>query len=137
VDLKFIDRVIKATLILAAVFFPLLSVYIGVNIGLSVLLGAVWGSLNLLAIKYIVVFLLPGPERKPLLGIIILLVKLPVLYLIGYFLITWKNLSIPALLWGFSSIFLVALLKVLGRLYLGMDNTKKAAADSTPKEMKA
>lgn len=136
-DLKFIDRVIKATLVLAVIFFPLLSVYIGVNIGVSVLFGAIWGSLNLLAIKYLVVFLVPGPQRNTVLGIIILFVKLPVLYLIGYFLITWKYLSIPGLLWGFSAIFLVALLKVLGRLYLGMDNTKKAAADSTPKEMKA
>ena len=136
-DLKFIDRVIKATLVLAAIFFPLLSIYIRVNIGVSVLLGAIWGSLNLLAIKYIVVFLLPGPDRKPLLGIIILFVKLPVLYLIGYFFVAWKYLSIPGLLWGFSSIFLVALLKVLGRMYLGMDNTKKNAIDSTPKEIKA
>ena len=136
-DLKFIDRVIKATLILAAIFFPLLSIYIGVNIGVSTLLGALWGALNLLAIKYIVVFLLPGPDRKALLGIIILFVKLPVLYMIGYFLITWKYLSITALLWGFSAIFIVALLKVLGRLYLGMDNPQKDAADSAPKEIKA
>jgi hypothetical protein len=125
VDLKFIDRIIKTTLILAAILFPFFAFYNKMNFALAVLFGAVWGSLNLWGIKIIIVSLVPGPDRKPVLGFLVLFLKLPVLYIIGYFLITWHYLSIYGLLWGFSGVFIVALLKVLGRLYLGLDDIKK------------
>ncbi len=125
-DLRFIDRVIKTTLILAAILFPFFAIYISMNFALAVLLGASWGCLNLLAIRFIVVSLLT-PHRKNLaLGLIVLFVKLPVLYGIGYLLITWNYLPIGGLLWGFSGILIVMVLKVLGRLYLGLDKKVKA-----------
>jgi hypothetical protein len=127
VDLRFIDRVIKATLLLAAILFPFFALYIKMNFALSVLFGAVWGSLNLLAIKIIITSLLPGPSKNALLGFLVLFLKLPVLYFVGYLLVAWDYLSVYGLLWGFSGIFIVALLKVLGRLYLGMDEIKKAS----------
>lgn len=120
-DLKFVDRVIWATLVLAAILFPFFALYIGMSFALSVAFGAVWGALNLWAIKIVVVNLSPGAGRNMVLGLIILFLKLPVLYFLGYLLVTWKYLSIGGLLWGFSGIFIVALLKVLGRLYLGLD----------------
>lgn len=126
-DLRFIDRVIKATLLLAAILFPFFALYIKMNFALSVLFGAVWGSLNLLAIKIIITSLLPGPAKNTVLGLLVLFLKLPILYFIGYLLVTWDYLSVYGLLWGFSGIFIVALLKVLGRLYLGMDEIKKAS----------
>ncbi len=134
-DLRFIDRVIKTTLILAAVLFPFFALYIRMNFALSVLFGAVWGSLNLWAIKMIVTSLMPGPTRNVLIGLIILLFKLPVLYFAGYLLVTWKYLSIGGLLWGFSGILIVAFLKVLGRLYLGLDNPRPIETGKlTPRE---
>lgn len=125
-DLRFIDRVIKTTLILAAILFPFFAVYININFALAVLLGAFWGCLNLLAIRIIVVSLLTPHKKNLSLGLIILLVKLPVLYGIGYLLLTWSYLPVGGLLWGFSGILIVAVLKVLGRLYLGLDNKVKA-----------
>ncbi len=125
-DLKFIDRIIKATLILAVFLFPFFALYIKMNFALAVLFGAVWGSLNLLAIKIIIVSLLPGPGRKLVLGLLVLLLKLPVLYTVGYFLVTWHFLSVYGLLWGFSGVFIVALLKVLSRSILGLNNFQKA-----------
>ena len=124
-DIKFIDRIIKATLILALILFPFFALYIKLNFALSVLFGAVWGSLNLLAIKIIVVSFLPAEKRNLILGFGVLFIKLPVLYFVGYLLVTWKYLSIGGLLWGFSGIFIVAFLKVLGRTYLGLDNLPK------------
>ena len=131
-DLRFIDRVIKATLLLAAILFPFFALYIKMNFALSVLFGAVWGSLNLLAIKIIITSLLPGPTKNTVLGFLVLFLKVPILYFVGYLLVTWDYLSVYGLLWGFSGIFIVALLKVLGRLYLGMDEIKKAP-ESGPK----
>ena len=136
-DLKFVDRIIKATLILALIFAPMFSIYIGFGFGLSILLGAVWGSLNLLAIKIIITSLSPLPDRQPVLGIIILFIKLPVLYILGYLLVSWKYLSIHGLLWGFSGVFIVALLKVLGRQFMGMNNSlDSTSGNSGPKEIK-
>ena len=128
-DLKFIDRVIKATLVLAAIMFPFFALYIRMNFALSVLFGAVWGSLNLLGLKIIIVNLLATENRNLILGLGVLFIKLPVLYVAGYFLVTWKYLSIGGLLWGFSGIFIVAFLKVLGRTYLGLDDFKRKPTD--------
>ena len=124
-DLRFIDRVIRSTLILAAFLFPFFALYIGMNFALALLLGAFWGCLNLLAIRIIVVSLMTLYKKNVTLGLIILFVKLPVLYGIGYLLITWNYLSIGGLLWGFSGILIVMVLKVLGRMYLGLDNKVK------------
>jgi hypothetical protein len=96
------------------------------DFALAVLLGAFWGCLNLLAIRIIVVSLLTPHKKNLTLGLIILFAKLPVLYGIGYLLITWDYLPIGGLLWGFSGILIVMVLKVLGRLYLGLDNKVKA-----------
>lgn len=124
-DLRFIDRVIKTTLILAAFLFPFFALYIRMNFALAVLFGALWGCLNLLAIRIIVVSLLTPHKKNVTLGLIILLVKLPVLYGIGYLLVTSNYLSIGGLLWGFSGILIVIVLKALGRMYLGLDNKVK------------
>ncbi len=124
-DLQFINRVIKSTLVLVALLFPFFALYFSMNFALAVLFGALWGCLNLLAIRFIVVSLLT-PQRKNLaLGLIILFVKLPVLYGIGYLLISWNYPPISGLLWGFSGILIVMVLKVLGRMYLGLDNKAK------------
>lgn len=124
--LKYVDRIIKSTLIAAAVLFPFLALYISPNFGFSVLFGAIWGSLNLLAIKFVITSLVTTGKRKMAFGLAVLFVKIPVLYGIGYFLITWDYLSIPGLLWGFSGIFIAALLNALSRTILGLD--KKANA---------
>ncbi len=125
-DLQFVDRVIKSTLILAAILFPFFALYISMNFALAVFLGASWGCLNLLALRIIVVSLLTPHKKNYILGLIILFVKLPVLYGIGYLLISWNYLPIGGLLWGFSGILIVMVLKALGRMYLGMDNKVKA-----------
>ena len=46
VDLGFIDSIIKSTLVLAALLFPFLALYVGIDFGLAVLFGAIWGALN-------------------------------------------------------------------------------------------
>lgn len=124
-DLRFVDRVIKSTLVLAAVLFPFFALYIRMSFALAVLFGALWGCLNLLAIRIIVVSLLTPHRKNITLGLIILFVKLPVLYGIGYLLITWDYLSIGGLIWGFSGILIVIVLKVLGRMILGLDKEVK------------
>jgi hypothetical protein len=130
VDLQFVDRVIRTTLILAAFLFPFLIVYAGVSFALGVLFGAVWGCLNLLAIRVIVVSLLTPHGRNRILAAVVLFVKIPVLYGAGYLLLTWDYLSAPGLVWGFSGILLVVVFKALGRAYLGLDGKVKTGEKS-------
>jgi len=95
----------------------------GLSFALSVLFGAVWGSLNLLAIKIIITSLLTPQKKNVGLGVAILFLKIPVLYGAGYFLLTWDYLSQAGLLWGFSGILITALLNALSRNILKLDNT--------------
>ena len=105
---------------------------------MAVLLGAIWGSLNLLGIKLIIVSLLPGPNHNIILGLVVLFIKLPILYFLGYLLLVWKFLSIGGLIWGFSGIFIVTLFKVLARSYLGLDKSpEKKAVENAARESKA
>ncbi|OGC91278.1 MAG: hypothetical protein A2W25_00280 [candidate division Zixibacteria bacterium RBG_16_53_22] len=136
-DLKFIDRVIKTTLVLAAALFPFFAIYIKMNFALSVLFGAVWGALNLLGIKIIIISLLVPEKPNWVVGLIILFLKLPVLYFLGYLLATWSYMSIGGLLWGFSGILIVSVLKVLSRTYLGLDKKDTADSHPSPAENKA
>ena len=129
-DLQFVDRVIKTTLILAAFLFPFLIVYASMSFALSVLFGAAWGCLNLLAIRIIVVSLLTPHGKNRMLALIVLFIKLPVLYGAGYLLLTWDYLSAAGLVWGFSGILIVIVSKALGRAYLGLDGKVKTGEKS-------
>ncbi len=129
-DLHFVDRVIKSTLLLAAFLFPFLILYAGMSFALSVLFGALWGCLNLLAIRIIVVSLLTPHRRNRILALAVLFVKLPVLYGAGYLLLTWDYLSAAGLVWGFSGILIVIVFKALARAYLGLDDKVKAGEKS-------
>ncbi len=124
--LKLVDRIIKSTLIAAVIFFPFLAIYMSMSFALSVFLGAVWGALNLLAIKYIIVSLVARQGRNPKLGAAVLVLKIPVVYGAGYVLVTWDYLSVGGLLWGFSGILITAVLNALSRSILGMDSDMKA-----------
>ena len=125
-SLKLVDRIIKSTLIAAAVLFPFLALYISMNFGLSVLFGAIWGTLNLLAIKFVITSLVTKQTRKPLIGAAVLIFKIPVLYGLGYLLVTWDYLSVGGLLWGFSGILITAFLNALSRTVLGLDGKVNA-----------
>lgn len=136
-DLKFVDRVIKTTLLFSAFLFPFLAVYYRLNFALSVLFGAAWGSLNLLGIKIIITSLI-SPEKPDLkVGLSILFLKFPVLYILGYLMLSWKYLSPGGLLFGFSIILIVAVLKVISRSLLGLDKRDGQHKLGFPAENKA
>lgn len=120
--LEFVNRVIKTTIITALFATPFLMLYIGISFGVSVLIGATWGVLNLVAIKYVIISLVKPGKRQLKLGLIILFFKIPVLYGIGYFLLTWDYLSAGGLLWGFSGILIVSVLKGASRSILKLDS---------------
>ena len=120
--LEFVDRVIKTTLIFAIFATPFLIIYMGFSFGVSVLIGAVWGVLNLLAIKFVILSMVRPGKRNLKLGLLVLFFKIPVLYGVGYILLTWDYLSVGGLIWGFSGILIVSVFKGLSRSILKLDN---------------
>lgn len=127
-NLDFINRIIKTSLILALIVFPFLAVYVRVAFAVAYLLGCVWGCLNLFAIRFVVIFLInPHPKNKTLIALLLFL-KFPLIYFLGYLLVIWSFTPILGLLWGFSSLFIVTILKVISRSILQLDTKPRVKA---------
>lgn len=121
--LEFISRIIRTTLLLAVLIALFGSVYFDWLESVGVLVGAVWGVANLYFLRSLVVETLTPKKTRKLAAIIWGIFKFPVLYGAGYFVLAAGWFSPASLLIGFSLIFLVAVLKVLGRLVTRMDST--------------
>lgn len=112
--LDFIHRIIKVFLIVTALFVPFIFLSFGPSFTLGFLSGALW---NLLNIRILAVLFC----KK---GLFLYLVKFPFLYLSGYLILKYTDFSIYGIIMGFSLIFLVIILKVLGKFlidYKGME----------------
>lgn len=117
-NLEFVNRIIKTSLILAGIMFPFLAIYLRVSFAAAYLLGCLWACLNLIAIKFLITQIItPNPKNKVFI-ILFMFVKFPVIYFLGYLLVVWSYPPIYGLLWGFSSILIVTLLKVVSRAIL-------------------
>lgn len=118
---ELIDRTLRTTAIVLSVFFPFGVYYLGLYPSLAVLSGGVWGILNFIFISFLVKATI-GPEGADLAkASFIALIKFPLLYLTGYFLLKVPFFDPLYLLAGFSGLLLIIILKVLGRVMLGMD----------------
>ena len=108
-ELDFIHKIIRSTLIWATACFVILSLYLNISIGLGIFLGALWGCANLLAIKFLIQnWLIPSPNRYLKLFASLTL-KFPLIYYGGYLLLS-SDFSTPLyLLLGFMLIFLALL----------------------------
>lgn len=116
--LEFINRIIRTSLIVSALTFLFVAVYRSFAFGLGIFLGTAWGCVNLFFITETVkeAFSLKKPNKGKVL--LILLVKFPLLYTAGYFLLRLKYFRAESLLIGFTLIFLITFLKALGQVVL-------------------
>ncbi|MCX6834266.1 MAG: hypothetical protein NTW07_03895 [candidate division Zixibacteria bacterium] len=112
--LEFIDRTLRTTGIVLLIFLPFGVYYLGVWPALAVFSGGVWGMVNLIFISALVRAAI-RPERvdkRKVLGIAIF--KFPLLYLSGYALARVPQFDPLFLLYGFSSLMLIIILKAIG-----------------------
>lgn len=103
-ELNFIDKSIKICGLFAAVCFLAATAYWGTSEGIGIAAGAAWGCVNLLFIKYLLLNFITIESRNVVKIILLLGVKFPVLYLLGYALLL-SGLPLWALLFGSSLIF--------------------------------
>ncbi|MBA2727829.1 MAG: hypothetical protein H0U49_06630 [Parachlamydiaceae bacterium] len=109
--LKFIDQVIKVTFLFALFIFLALWNDNQFYEGLGIFCGAAWGSVNLLLIKHLLEKFLFTTGKNEWKNYFLLGVKFPLLYFIGYILLSIEDFSAYALMSGFS-LFLATTLGV-------------------------
>jgi hypothetical protein len=121
IDFGFIGRTLKTTCLLLLIFFPFGIYYLGFYKSLAILSGGIWGIMNLIFISMLVRYTLhpDGPDTGR--AIATAFIKFPLLYLGGYFLLKVPQFEPLLLMIGFSSLLGVIILKLLGRLFTGLD----------------
>ncbi|MEW5796123.1 MAG: hypothetical protein AB1772_07155 [Candidatus Zixiibacteriota bacterium] len=112
--LEFIDRTLRTTGVVLLIFVPFGVYYLGVWPALAVFSGGVWGMVNLIFISALVrAAIHPGKiDKRKVFGIAIF--KFPLLYLSGYALAKVPQFDPLYLLYGFSSLLLIIILKGIG-----------------------
>lgn len=119
--LEFITRIIKTTAVVSLVVSLCISYYFDWKIGLGFFVGAAWSLVNLFFIRTLIKEVVSPNEARKSITAVLALLKFPLLYVAGYFIVASEFFSVYALLAGFSLLFAVIVLKVLGRLILGLD----------------
>lgn len=100
------------------------TVYAGWGWGLGFLLGALWGAGNLYLLKLLIERVLKVGDRDWMPVAVLLAVKFPLLYFIGYLILSrdWYVLWAPVM--GFSLSLAVIVLKAGGRMLLHLDEPR-------------
>jgi len=128
---EFIQRVIKTSLVVAALAFLFVTVYYDFKFGAGILAGTIWGCLNLNLLTHLITQIF-SPRERIRKGKIVLtaVVKFPLLYLLGYILLRINYFPAVSLVSGFTLIFMVMFLKALGRWILSLEAEKKTKMTS-------
>lgn len=124
-DLAFITRSLKMTAVLAVLGYLFATVYAGPGWGFGFLLGALWGVANLYLIKSLIERIVTLDERDWMTVGVFLLVKFPLLYALGFFILSRDWYAVWAPVAGFSLSIVVIVLKAAGRAIMKMDEPKR------------
>ena len=124
-DIGFIDRTIKTSGMVLLIAFVFGMYFYGFWRGLAFFSGGVWGVINKMFLKDLIQETFTAGEINTSAVALTALIKFPLLFVAGYFLVTVEMFDIKILVAGFSLILAVMLLKALGRLLLGLDNKEK------------
>ncbi len=122
---EFLKRVRKTSILTSLFLFVLVAAYLGLAAGLSWLVGCAWTLVNLVAIGWLVDTLCGRGETRRVRLVLIVLVKVPVLYAVGFLMLRSDYLPLFPLLAGFLWPLLVIMLKILGRALLRMDDPQR------------
>ncbi|MDZ4723743.1 MAG: hypothetical protein SGI97_07555 [candidate division Zixibacteria bacterium] len=118
---EFITRTLRTTGIVLLIAFPFGLYYYGLFPTLAFFSGGVWGMINLMFLSALVRSTIrpEGVNTQKAIGLS--LIKFPLLYITGYFLLKVTQFDPWVLLAGSSLILAVMVLKVLGRSFLKID----------------
>ncbi len=124
--LEFIGRVIKTSLVVGALIIVFGSYYFDWNYSLGIFIGLLFSCANLWLTMGVIRHTVTIEERKRKPIVILAAIKFPVLYFIGYLILRSDIAPVSSLLIGFTLLFGIILLKVLGRLLMSSDRMRVA-----------
>jgi len=121
-SLDFVDRTIKTTGIVLLIVFIFGIYYFGVYSSLAIFSGGVWALINLIFLTILIKAAIKPGEIDKMKVAGLALVKFPLLYVSGYFLLKVEVFKVEHLVIGFSIPLAVIILKVISRALFGLDN---------------
>jgi len=120
-NFDFIQRTLRTTGVLLLVLFLVVTYYIGFYDGLALFSAGVWSMINLIFLSALVrATLRPDGVNKSAVAVLAI-VKFPLLYAAGYFLLTTDVFRPVPLVIGFSIVLIVMVLKAAARVLLKLD----------------
>lgn len=119
-DTAFITRSLKASLLLTALSYLLFSYYKGGSWALGFCLGALWSAASLYLLREFITRFITVGERSLSALLILGLLKFPLLYVAGYFILSAGTYPVAAPTFGFGLPLAVVVLKAGGRMLLGI-----------------
>jgi hypothetical protein len=114
--LEFIARTLRTSLILSVVIFIFGTVYFDWAYSLGISIGLIFNCINLYFITGIVRRVITPDDKRVLPVIALSVIKFPALYFIGYLILISDLAPVVSYMIGFSILFGVIVLKVLGML---------------------
>jgi hypothetical protein len=115
-------RTLRTTGIVLLIAFAFGTYNFGFWPALAFLSGGIWGMLNLLFISALVRAAIRPDEVDVMRAIGFAIIKFPLLYVAGYFLLKIPQFDVMAVIVGSTMVLAVLVLKALGRAILGLDN---------------
>ncbi len=116
--LELIKRTYRTAAILAVLVFLYTWGYYSLKSAVGILTGALWGCLNLFFITSLVTSFVKTGEKDYTKIWILLLVKFPLLYGLGFLVLKMNYFEPLSFLIGFTLVLAVIVLKILGRYFL-------------------
>ena len=114
--LEFIDRTLRTAGLVLLIFLPFGLYYFGVYPALAIFTGGVWGMLNLLFLARLARTVIRPDGPDVLQAVLYGVVKFPLLYAAGYFLLTVSQFNPLHLVIGFTGLLGIIVLKAAGRV---------------------
>ena len=135
-SLEFLNRIWKTTLVVGLVVFAFTAVYFDMRFAWGLLVGCLWGIANFIALTAVLTSFVTTGNVNRNRALVLATIKFPVIYGMGFLILRSEWFEPTALLVGFSLLFMVTLLKALGRSYLKMDDKLESKdADSIKTQM--
>ncbi len=120
-NFDFITRTLRTTGVLLLIVFVVGIYYFGFYDSLAVLSAGIWSMVNLIFLAALVRTALKPDGVDKLAAAGLALIKFPLLYAAGYFLLTVEFFRPIPLLIGFSMVLVVMVLKAAARAFLKLD----------------
>jgi len=127
VGFEFLERARKTSILTCMVLLPVIAHYVSLWSAGAFATGCVWSLVNLHVMRLLIGAVVEDPGRHKKRVAVIALIKVPVLYALGFVALRIGVLPVVALLAGFLWPLFVVTLKAMGRMLLRLDNRRSLA----------